>query len=466
MRTLGGEGDVSSCSVPEREKVVPACCALLEASPLPMALVDLDLAFSLCNGLLADLLGTALPEELRGTSVLEFIPVEEHRTVAERATQVLAGKTLRDIPYRILRRDGTPLPVKISASAVPDDRGAPRWFLATARDITEERRALQALSESEARYRSLFDTMHNGFVLFDVLHGEEEHFCDFRFLDANPAFERLAGLNLQEIRDTPFAASLQYGIEEGTFSKLCGFSAGEGKDPAKMASLFIEQMKHVVRTGKRLSGETPVLRGGRCFAYTLYRPQAERVALVLEDVTERKHLEESNRRLINRLERDASMDTLTNALNRQRFDKLLAMEMERAHKYGLHLSLVMVDLDNFKTINDSRGHLEGDRILVALSELVQRHIRSCDIFARWGGEEFAILTPVAAGAAQNLAERLRKEVAALNAGGDMAVFASFGIAQYVPGERASEFLNRADQALYAAKRKGKNRVECLFPDER
>jgi|UPI0004786030 diguanylate cyclase (GGDEF)-like protein/PAS domain S-box-containing protein len=428
-----------------------------------MALADLDLAFSLCNGPFANLLGAASPEAIRGTSVLEFLSPEEHRATAERAERILAGHALCDISCSILRRDGTILPLKVSVSAVPNLEGIPTWFLVAARDISEELRATQALAESESRYRSLFDTMHNGFVLFEFLPGEGGAPDDFRILDANPAFRRLTGQKPQErSNDILFSTFLENRLGDTTlFPHLHELFCGEKGDLARRTHLLFEQMRRVARTGKRISGETPLLGGWRCFAYTLYRPQAGRVALILEDVTERKLLEENNRRLIGQLERDASMDTLTNALNRHRFDKLLSLEMERAREHSRPLSLVMVDLDNFKAINDSRGHLEGDRILVAVSELVQRHIRSSDIFARWGGEEFAVLTPTNASDAGTLAERLRREIASLDAGGGMPVFASFGITQYRRGESASEFLNRADQALYAAKRKGKNRVECL-----
>lgn len=157
----------------------------------------------------------------------------------------------------------------------------------------------------------------------------------------------------------------------------------------------------------------------------------------------------------------ASYDTLTGIFNRREFDKTVLQEFERSKRYGRPLSLIIIDIDHFKNINDTYGHKTGDYILKTLSELVQNNIRRQDYFARWGGEEFAILTAESdASNAYQLAEKLRSilENHTFETVGNIT--ASFGVAQY--DETMSNFdelFQHTDEALYRAKENGRNWVE-------
>jgi diguanylate cyclase (GGDEF)-like protein len=118
-------------------------------------------------------------------------------------------------------------------------------------------------------------------------------------------------------------------------------------------------------------------------------------------------------------------------------------------------------LDNFKKINDFYGHAVGDEVLKKVAEKVRKHLRKTDLFVRWGGEEFAVILPYTdlKGAAK-VAEKLRKAIEDLKFDQPyLKVTASFGVTELKPGENLVEALGRADKALYAAKRKGKNRIE-------
>ena len=170
-----------------------------------------------------------------------------------------------------------------------------------------------------------------------------------------------------------------------------------------------------------------------------------------------------NARLHDVVQRQAMTDDLTGLVNRRRFISALEGELERASKLGRPVSVILVDLDDFKLINDQFGHHAGDRVLQAFAALLEAHIRDIDIAGRLGGEEFALLLPEAdlAGAAAT-AERLRRAlengpIASADAN-EFSATGSFGVTQYTPGQSADELLRIADAALYRAKAEGKNRV--------
>lgn len=176
-------------------------------------------------------------------------------------------------------------------------------------------------------------------------------------------------------------------------------------------------------------------------------------------------------------------DGLTGLYNRRYFNHRLRGEIERCRRYGRHLSLVMIDVDNFKSFNDTYGHLEGDRLLEALAEILGKTIRrsgseptyDVDIACRYGGEEFVIILPeterqtvrqvaerlreqVVTNAAAAVAERIRNHVAAANMRGHNVTI-SLGVSTYpVHAETADDLVRAADDALYQAKAGGKNRV--------
>jgi diguanylate cyclase (GGDEF)-like protein len=156
----------------------------------------------------------------------------------------------------------------------------------------------------------------------------------------------------------------------------------------------------------------------------------------------------------------ATTDPLTGLHNRLKFDQALADEMVRSDRYKTPLSLVLYDVDNFKRVNDTYGHQIGDKVLVQLSRFVPNLIRSTDLLARWGGEEFAILVPGSDGQmAFQAAKKLRDAIRHVVFDEVGSVTCSFGVTQFAVEDTAAEFISRADNALYRAKINGRNQVE-------
>ncbi len=158
------------------------------------------------------------------------------------------------------------------------------------------------------------------------------------------------------------------------------------------------------------------------------------------------------------ISRLAATDDLTNLSNRRHFEELMTSALSAAKRHNYPLSLIMIDLDHFKDVNDTYGHIEGDNVLKAFADLLRELIRTEDFAARWGGEEFIVILPhTACEAAMALAERIRvacrKHFSARN-----ALTASFGVAQLQSGEDYDSLIKRTDDAMYRAKNEGRNRV--------
>ncbi|MBD3612043.1 MAG: diguanylate cyclase [Hydrogenovibrio crunogenus] len=152
-------------------------------------------------------------------------------------------------------------------------------------------------------------------------------------------------------------------------------------------------------------------------------------------------------------------DHLTGVYNRQYLDQRLDSEVERVNRYGSTFSVIMMDLDNFKKVNDKFGHLVGDEVLVVFAQTVEKEIRKIDIFGRWGGEEFILICPeTPLTHAIQLGKKVRKSIESQDYPENISQTVSLGVAEYQTGEAINDCLNRADQNLYKAKQLGRNQV--------
>jgi two-component system, cell cycle response regulator len=155
----------------------------------------------------------------------------------------------------------------------------------------------------------------------------------------------------------------------------------------------------------------------------------------------------------------SEIDQLTGIFNRAKFNKEINYWIDYSRRYSIPLSLAIFDIDNFKMINDTYGHLAGDKVIIGIASTVKNTIRNTDIFARWGGEEFVLLLPnMDNSQGMEFLERLRELIAAHNHEAVGRVTCSFGLVTMAKNDEVDTFINRADQMLYLAKSEGKNKV--------
>lgn len=301
------------------------------------------------------------------------------------------------------------------------------------RDATDRIRAEEILREREQQYRGFFMNNHAVMLLSDPKTGD--------IVDANPAAERFYGYDRDVLLKMNMSAILA-STEEEIFREMI-------RAQSEHRNHFLLKHKPFGETERDVEVYSgPVMVNERTLLYS-----------VIHDVTKRRQLEKELQKL-------ATIDSLTGAFNRHEFMRRAQAEMVRARRYDHPLSVLMLDLDYFKYINDTYGHRVGDDALGTFAEACRECLRETDVFGRLGGEEFAIvLTETQVRAAKKAAERLRKTlaVAAIDTGkGPTNITTSIGLsAMTTEDESIDDILNRADKALYKAKHKGRNRVERL-----
>lgn len=169
----------------------------------------------------------------------------------------------------------------------------------------------------------------------------------------------------------------------------------------------------------------------------------------------------ANAKLVSRLEKEAETDFLTGFFNKRTIRNMLVNELERTIRYGIPLTVIFLDIDNFKTYNDAFGHVAGDVVLQKMANIIKNSIRTVDIVGRFGGEEFVIILPgTKEEGAVAVAERIRKSIETYPFP-HRKVTASLGIALAKNNDSVDSLIEKADQALYQAKRQGKN---CFYLD--
>lgn len=195
------------------------------------------------------------------------------------------------------------------------------------------------------------------------------------------------------------------------------------------------------------------------------RDMQETMTVLKENLDESRREVERLRKEVARARLDSLSDSLTGLMNRKAFDQAIATCLATKPATEEGPSLLIGDIDNFKQINDSYGHLFGDRVIRMVADILKANVKGKDMAARYGGEEFVILLPdTPLEGAQALAEKIRTSISASrirrqDSNQTLAkVTISIGVATYRPGEAANDLFERADQALYAAKADGRNRV--------
>jgi len=405
---------------------------------LPAAvLVTQDGAIRFANAASVELLEAPSADSLIGRLSGDFVhPIDQVRS-SNRIQQVAvpgqAGRPNKSSEFRIRTARGNLRMVLISSVATEWD-GAPA-VLMCGLDMTHQSEIEAQLRESEQNFRRLFDSLQDVYYRTNA-QGVVQH--------VGPGVRRVLGYEPHEIEGRTAESYYPHSSDRDAF-KAAILADGEVSD-------FPGQM--VRRDGQVIDISIS--------SHALYDHAGNFAGVegIYRDVTQRKNLERELQRL-------ATTDMLTGIANRRAF--LETAESAYAHSChsGEPLTLLMLDLDHFKAINDRYGHLEGDRALVAFAQAVKSQLRASDAVGRLGGEEFGVLLPLTT-LAEGLeaAHRILQSVRALQLNDDTGqayrITTSLGVGAFRQSDRSlRDMLDRADQALYLAKHRGRDQIASL-----
>ena len=314
----------------------------------------------------------------------------------------------------------------------------PEHFIALFDVVTERKKAEAALEDRARQLRFVLEGSELGFWDWDIATGKVER---------NPQWGHMLGYTFEELQHTAqqWADFVHPHDRERAWASI--FDVVEGRSAAHKLEY---RMLHKDGSIRWILDQAKVMqRDGH--------GKATRMCGTHTDITERKLPEEE-------LRRQAHVDYLTGIYNRRHFMERAEQELSRAHRYAKPLSMLMLDIDHFKQINDRHGHKVGDTVLKAVADLSQATFRDVDIVGRLGGEEFAALLPETdQPAALEAAERLRATIAnariPLPGAPPVSFSVSIGVSSMdSPEDNIDALLQRADKALYKAKDSGRNRV--------
>lgn len=410
-------------------------------NPIAMAVVDLEGCLIRVNPSLCALLGRSA-DDLVGTSFVDYTHPDD-REVGANLNRRLESGEVSQVRYtkRLINKDGEAVYAEIARSLAKDRDGVPRYIIASIRDLTAEREAARTVAESELRFRLAFENNMAGMVLHDQ---------DGRFIDANEAFCRLVGYDVAELAAKGSALFLFQEDAEAAASDRKKLFTGD------------EASTQNVRRYRHSSGKILYVEVARS---TIHDEVGNPLFTVtaIRDVT-------AERTLTEQLSHQALHDSLTGLPNRVLLMDRISHAQEKVGRDGGLNALFLFDLDDFKGVNDTYGHLMGDQILVAVADRLRTMLRSSDTLCRLAGDEFVYLAEdlKAVADAEVLARRIIDVLSEPFVLDNSTVerSASMGVVVWdAHGDKnAGELMQAADTAMYEAKRLGKARYTVYTTD--
>ena len=406
--------------------------------------VDTTGNMTFCNPAAAKMLGYR-QDELIGLNNQQYMNHENSQKVFSTFNKVFrTGQPTKTFDWELIRRDGGKLIVETSVSLIRDTKEKPVGFRGIFRDITERKQAEEALRESEERYRTLVENASD--IVFRL--DNTGHITL-----VNPAALRIMGYEEKEIIGRHYPTFIRSDMQEEAMKFF-------GRQFVKEIPNTYSEYPVIVKGGREIwlgQNTQLIFQDGKVVAF-----QA-----VAREITERKRIEEALQDSENRYRELSIVDALTQLYNSRHFYFQLKIELDRSNRYELPLTLLLLDLDNFKAFNDAYGHIEGDQVLLRLGQVIKRCLRQTDSAYRYGGEEFTILLPMTtstdgAVTAERIRTEFKKETFSPGPGQDIHVTVSIGLAQYKTMEEMKTFVHRVDQLMYQGKKNGKDRV-CSEP---
>ncbi len=331
---------------------------------------------------------------------------------------------------KIIEKDGKNKYIEIFCKKL-DKLNSEIYILIVLKDVTEQKNLLKELEISEKRFKDIMYKSEDPILLIDEF---------YTIIESNDSTAKLFGYNSREelLQKRPHPSELSPPVQF------------DGRDSYEKANEMIRiafekgynrfEWIHRKKTGEDFYVEvslTPIIYQGKKLLYCVYRDLSKEKELYHLSIT----------------------DPLTHIYNRRYFIERLKEEIDKVERKKSKFSLIMFDIDHFKSVNDKFGHNVGDLILKTLVDMVKQRIRKTDIFARWGGEEFIILLPdTFIHQAIHLAEDLRERIELYKFPIVEHITVSFGVAGYCEEDDIETLIDRVDAMLYKAKSEGRNRV--------
>ncbi|WP_022851448.1 PAS domain-containing protein [Limisalsivibrio acetivorans] len=362
--------------------------------------------------------------------MMSFIHPEDRRAVKEEAEASVKERRRYSIDHRIVRRDGTIRIVEGRGELVYGEDNEPVSMIGTIQDVTELRNAQNELSDLNSRLMEYTEIVDEYVITFRT---SSEGVLDY----VSNALCRISGYDRKELIGKHHRVLKHPDMDEESYSKIWATLKG-GK-------VWHGELKQMCKNGSEYWVKTSI-------SPTFDRnEQINGFTAISQDITDKKKIEVLS-----------VTDRLTRIYNRIRLDEVFRNEIVRSERYGTIFSIIILDIDKFKNVNDTYGHQTGDEVLKRTAELLLNNIRSADTVGRWGGEEFLIICPETdINGAKELAEKLRLVIAEEDFGEAGTITCSFGATQYIEGSTENIMMKYADEALYKAKRSGRNRTEAI-----
>ncbi len=437
--------------------------AIVETSPDSVSVTDLTGKFIFCSKQTAILHKYDNPEELVGKSAFKLFPLRESLRAIRFLREAQQDGMIKNIEFNMLKKDGTHFPAELSAALIRDKSGLPFACLAIVRDITERKWVEAQIRESESLYRVVADNTYDW---------EFWQAPNNRFIYSSPSCKRITGYDdIEFIKDSKFLMSIIHPEDRVDFA-----NHRHEANHTKMASeiefrilraddLSVRWISHVCQPVFDNSGKFLGTRGSNR-DITEKKLVDDKLHLAYDQV--RTQLDEIEQ-LQTVLREQVIRDSLTGLYNRRYMEEALKQEHARSIREKHHISVVMLDIDHLKQINDTYGHILGDKALLLLSDQLKNMTRVEDIACRYGGDEFlVILHNMSATDALKRAEewRVKLEEKKISSGDNVLSFTvTAGIASFPASEKSiEELIHAADTALYKAKVHGRNQV-ALFQEQ-
>jgi diguanylate cyclase (GGDEF)-like protein/PAS domain S-box-containing protein len=427
-------GDIRDVTDRRRsENALARLAAIVESSEAAIIGKTLDGVITSWNPAAERLYGYTAQETVGRHVSLLLCSEQQNDELTEILRRVARDERVASFETTRRRNQGREVDLSMTVSAIHDSQGRVVGASTLARDITERKRAADALAEAEERFRGAFAQAPIGMALIDL---------DGRFGQVNQALCGITGYERGQLERMSAEAIMHPDDLGAVLDALPAIRSGE-------QTLYTTEKRCVHASGHAVWVSLQVtLIHGRDGAPLRFLCQ-------VQDITDRKHYED-------RIEEFADHDFLTGLLNRRSFSRELNSQAALAGRYGAEGALLMLDLDYFKYVNDTVGHQAGDDVILRVAELLARRMRETDVLARLGGDEFAVLLRKAdAAAAELVARELLQALAEepiVVAGLRRATTASIGVAMFEGDLTGEDVLVNADLAMYDAKEAGRDRV--------